>query len=512
MKFTAFTIKNFKSIGEEGVTINFSPITLLFGANNSGKSTIIQALHLAHEVICNGNFSFESVSRGGRTIDLGSFPNYVHRHDINKEVSFRLDFEHTGDDGSPFLPDYEISGSISESQRLIYDYLLYGIKKTAIEIGLLCARDGKRAYISTYKIWHNESLFVQFKLYEQDYRAEYSRYENFPKIDAILDESASEDFTNLQERLAKSLPIQLDLHIPCWQNKVWSRGQFDEAGGAFGAEEFSFLNSVLSSLILGPGQLAKEQLCRFYYIGATRVTMPRLYDSGAIGDDDWAEGKAAWKWLVENKSVLENVNAELPRIFGDEFGMTIQPQVLFTMNPKRGSATAEDTGEPIPVATRAQFWNETLGVGVSPCDLGHGVSQVIPLITAPWALEPPPFLAIEEPEANIHPAWQVELAEFFLRMVKRLPEESADDGPPLIILETHSEHMMLRLLRRIRDTYDDALPEGATAATPEDVAVYYVLKDGAGCTEVLPIGIKDDAKFQKRWPKGFFGERGKELF
>ena len=47
---TAFSIKNFKAIGNDPVRIELKPITLLFGANSAGKSSIIHGLHYAYEV------------------------------------------------------------------------------------------------------------------------------------------------------------------------------------------------------------------------------------------------------------------------------------------------------------------------------------------------------------------------------------------------------------------------------------------------------------------------------
>ena len=44
MLIKAITIENFKGISEP-VRVEFKPLTLLFGPNSSGKSTIIQALH-----------------------------------------------------------------------------------------------------------------------------------------------------------------------------------------------------------------------------------------------------------------------------------------------------------------------------------------------------------------------------------------------------------------------------------------------------------------------------------
>ena len=49
MSISAITIENFKGI-REPVRIELKPITLLFGPNSSGKSTIVQALHYAREI------------------------------------------------------------------------------------------------------------------------------------------------------------------------------------------------------------------------------------------------------------------------------------------------------------------------------------------------------------------------------------------------------------------------------------------------------------------------------
>lgn len=46
----SFTVKNFKAIGEEPVQIELKPITLLFGANSAGKSSIFHALNYAYSV------------------------------------------------------------------------------------------------------------------------------------------------------------------------------------------------------------------------------------------------------------------------------------------------------------------------------------------------------------------------------------------------------------------------------------------------------------------------------
>ncbi len=90
--------------------------------------------------------------------------------------------------------------------------------------------------------------------------------------------------------------------------------------------------------------------------------------------------------------------------------------------------------------------------------------------------------------------------------------ESALGSPAnQVIVETHSEHLILRILRRIRETTDGELPADVPAVRPEDVAVLYV-QPGAQGAEVVQIPVTGEGEFAQPWPEGFFPERAKELF
>jgi AAA15 family ATPase/GTPase len=67
---TGITIENFKGIREE-VKLDFRPITLLFGANSAGKSTVLHALHYAREVFERRNVNADRTVSGGKYVDLG---------------------------------------------------------------------------------------------------------------------------------------------------------------------------------------------------------------------------------------------------------------------------------------------------------------------------------------------------------------------------------------------------------------------------------------------------------
>lgn len=143
------------------------------------------------------------------------------------------------------------------------------------------------------------------------------------------------------------------------------------------------------------------------------------------------------------------------------------------------------------------------GTSLSHRDIGIGISQVLPVLVHAYASRGK-LIAIEQPEIHIHPALQSEIADVFI--------ESALGGQGnTFLLETHSEHLILRILRRIRETTEGNLEEGEIAIRPADLCVLYVKPGNAG-TEVIELEVDGDGEFITDWPDGFFDERAKEIF
>jgi hypothetical protein len=139
---------------------------------------------------------------------------------------------------------------------------------------------------------------------------------------------------------------------------------------------------------------------------------------------------------------------------------------------------------------------------VSPSNLGIGFSQMVPLAVSAFASENR-LIAIEQPELHIHPALQTELADLFI--------QSAMERKNRFLIETHSEHLILRVLRRIRETTRGTLPEGKSPIRREDVAILYVQPSPDG-SKVIEMRIDDQGRLVDNWPNGFFEERLDELF
>ena len=111
---------------------------------------------------------------------------------------------------------------------------------------------------------------------------------------------------------------------------------------------------------------------------------------------------------------------------------------------------------------------------------------------------------IEQPELHLHPALQAELGDVFI-------ESALGENKNTFLIETHSEHLILRLLRRIRETTAGELPTGKMPLRPDDIAVLYV-KPGPEGSEVIALPVNVEGDFDEPWPDGFFPERAKELF
>ena len=136
-------------------------------------------------------------------------------------------------------------------------------------------------------------------------------------------------------------------------------------------------------------------------------------------------------------------------------------------------------------------------------EVGSGIGYVLPVLIE--ALNPKNkngMLFLQQPELHLHPALQASLSDVLI--------QAAVDRR--IVAETHSEHMILRALKRIRQTFNETLLDKDLQLTHEDVAVNYFEPQLDGSTKIHIIRIAPDGDFIDRWPNGFFPERDQELF
>ena len=153
--------------------------------------------------------------------------------------------------------------------------------------------------------------------------------------------------------------------------------------------------------------------------------------------------------------------------------------------------------------TKLNFLDLHKNTAVTPRDMGLGVTQILPVLTGCF-LHNNTTLYVEQPELHLHPAVQCELADEFIH--------SAKEHNNKFYIETHSEHLLLRIMRRLRHSASGKIDQNNPLyITPDDICLLYV--DYADdCAFIRELELDYDGSLLDQWPNGFFEEGYKERF
>lgn len=138
-------------------------------------------------------------------------------------------------------------------------------------------------------------------------------------------------------------------------------------------------------------------------------------------------------------------------------------------------------------------------------DIGVGISQILPVLISAMTSQK---AFIQQPELHLHPKMQASMADIFIAAANRYHCGETRS----FILETHSELLALRVLRRIAETNRSHIKDKYLNIYPKDVSVVFFDRDAHGAVTLTNLRISADGDFIDRWPNGFFAERDAELF
>lgn len=133
-------------------------------------------------------------------------------------------------------------------------------------------------------------------------------------------------------------------------------------------------------------------------------------------------------------------------------------------------------------------------------EVGSGFSYILPVFTSLWAST---LSFVEQPELHLHPAAQCELGDVFI---------AAKNLGSFSIVESHSEHLLLRILRRIRESTAGKVKDKSLTFSRDELKIYYFNPEPGQGTSVFEIRVDRFGELLTRWPGGFFSERDQELF
>lgn len=576
---TSLEIENFKGIAARQ-RVDFAPLTLLFGANSAGKSTILQALLYLHELIQHGSADVDRTELGGSVLELGGFARLVHKHDIERAIVLRAEFatpgglERFGRDLTEFpfpdLDDEVESAWLELTVRFlttgsfrgpIVERAVFGVNGDPeplvwLEVGatlregeplharvnlghpLLASED--RELLSTIATESDGTRrHVNAKHAPADTTEAWERVAIAERVLHRKAETEGEGGSGAAPGLAdgsgfgdgRSLPVfalargrASALPAPDEPLRVVTAGDVEadreevlalrlkprseetrqqihalESSIALRERVAGDVRSFLEMVVLGTTSQLASILRDAQYIGPLRTIPPRgfLYErSGRIAN--WADGLAAWDMLLADRlTLVERTNAWLRKLGA---GCQVVVQQLFD---ERADAE-EIAGGHVDKTARRLLLDTGAGSFVLPSEVGAGISQLIPVVVA--AIDGRGSMTlVEQPEIHVHPAVQVRLGDLLIEGATR------EGGRRSLIIETHSEHLMLRLLRRVRETTDKELPEGTPGFAEANLSVLHVERQPEG-VHVRRLRVDERGEFVDKWPQGFFEERAQELF
>lgn len=521
---TAIEIENFKGIGNR-VRIDLRPITLLFGANSSGKSTIIHALHYAREILFRGNLDADRTETGGDLIDLGGFLNFIHNRDLNREIS--LGFEMSVPDGE-LLPYFGRTPDQPFGETTL-DFLSH-VKEVAVDLRMAWSQALNRPFVKRYAVsLDNEPAGVITASPDSPGQASLHVERWHPWLNARSDEEDADAPTQWQELVDRALPnsplkwFELLVEsrseaLPDFDSGLSCPRLFEDIDDDQGKAADAMMR-VLSRAIVGPGGLLRDTLARLRYLGPLREKPARNYEAPRFPDASrWASGIAAWDRLYADAGHLVDEvgdwmsdSARLAtgcRLYRQEYKEidVADPSIVRLIgNHPFDDADLTEVKQAIksmPSRRRLYLVDQQTGEELFPHDVGEGISQIVPVIVGVLA-SGASLTMIEQPELHVHPGVQVGLGDLLI--------EGACRERNVMLVETHSEHLILRLLRRLRETNERELPPDHRGLTPTQLSVLFLESTDDGI-RVTPLEVDKAGEFVDRWPRGFFEERAGELF
>lgn len=214
---------------------------------------------------------------------------------------------------------------------------------------------------------------------------------------------------------------------------------------------------------------------------------------------------------VNERSIHEAVNLYLTDYLFIERGFGLNFDYLVLLSPNEYNHLVDGYGGEggplntltMPASIVRISLADSNGRRFSFEEVGSGLGYVLPVLCSVATRLWRPVL-IQQPELHLHPALQAAMGDVLI--------DASHQGSSNLIVETHSEHLLLRVLKRVRHTSRGTqIPDQLRIASNEVTVLYFnPLPDGT--SEVKHLRVSREGDFMDRWPRGFFEERDRELF
>lgn len=426
--FKQISMKNFKSWRDTG-PVRMAPLTGFFGANSSGKSSLLQMLLLLKQTAESNdrNLVLKTGSIQEGYVNLGTAHEITFGSENKLSLGIVWEFDRylpvvfAEDDEDVTLPEFEFETKIHAEEQKVYV----------------------------------ESLRYQ---YGDSFSAVLARKPNNHYAIRVL-------VRGIEPRRPQSRPRVYMKPVKCYGFSYEAVEYYRDADYLQQLEfEFEWLFNQL--FYLGP---LREYPRRQYTWGGERPTNVGLKGELAIPAMLAARGAKAYR--NRRKSKRNTLEARIAKWLVDldlASSFKVEPVTvgssLYQVKMKRHRSSPE----------------------VLITDMGIGVSQVLPVLVLCYYVPEGSTIILEHPELHLHPSVQAGLADVFIDVIKNRNLQ--------ILLESHSEHLLRRLQRRIADE----------SFLPDDASLYFC-ENQNGESKLTPLELNLFGEILN-WPDDFFGD------
>lgn len=428
---------NFKS-WKDTKRLHLAPLTVLFGANSSGKTSILQLLLMLKQTV-------ESADRRRvlhtgddlSIVDLGTFSDLIYGHETSRPLTISLTWD--------LLKTLRIKDP-EKNVATLFDI-------SSLRFDLRVDGSAPSPSVTNFSYSFDDKAFGMERMDDprrEGYRLIAESYET-------------------KRHPGRLWPLPAPMKFYGFPDEV--RGYFQNVG---------FLSDIVLEL--------EGLFSRTAYLGPLREYPKRIYTwAGEEPPDVGRKGELAIAALL----AAQDRGRYIP-VSGKTWKQTLEQRLAFWL-VEMGIINSFSIKQ--IAKNRKEYEVKVRKTPSSPdvviTDVGFGVSQVLPVLVMCYYLPEGSILLLEQPELHLHPSAQAWLADIFIDVVKNRRVQ--------IILESHSEHFLRRLQRRIAEE----------AIGVDKTALYFCrMEDSSSQTEQLDVDMFGDIR---NWPRDFFGDEMGEL-
>jgi predicted ATPase len=431
-------IRNFKSWSNTG-QLQLAPLTGLFGANSSGKTSILQMLLMLKQTVESPDRKRVLNTGDDRSlVDLGTFFDLIHGHSRDASLDLLLSWN---------LPEHLQIEDPEQQDRILYDV-------DSLTFEAVIKEESGRAAVDRFCYSFSDERFGMSRKQATNAKEQY---------ELILAKRRAIRFPGR--------PWPLPSPVKCY-------GFPDEVTGYF--QNVGFLSSLVLQF--------EKLFARMAYLGPLREYPKRSYVwAGESPEDVGRKGELAIPALLASRA-----KQSLISLGKGKRRQTLEERIAYWL---REMGMIHSFSLKAIAANRKDYELRVRKTPASPevliTDVGFGVSQILPVLVLCYYVPEGSIVVLEQPEIHLHPSVQAWLADVFIEVVNRRNVQ--------IILESHSEHLLRRLQRRIAEK---SIPTDRTG-------LYFCRMDNATSTiEKLNVDLVGRIT---NWPEGFFGDEMGEL-